>query len=86
MQLSTDLNMQCAFDLPGLNKVKWWTKEGNKIVNTFASSSTSDAYSGPNSNASSNGTSFQPLSEVNNNQIDSQSAYNRNEFCFTCSK
>ncbi len=92
MQLSKDLNMQCAFDLPGLNKIKWWTKDGNKIVNTFPTNSNSESPSASNSNtnflnnSSLNGNSTQPQSEVNSNQNENQSIYNKNEFCFTCSK
>ncbi len=47
MQLSSDLNAKCAFDLPGLNKIKWWTKDGNKIMNPSGISNT-----GENSNIS----------------------------------
>ncbi len=47
MQLSSDLNAKCAFDLPGLNKIKWWTKDGNKIMNPSGTSGT-----GENSNIS----------------------------------
>jgi hypothetical protein len=48
MQLSDDLNLECAFDLPGLNKIKWWTKDGNKIVNV---SKNSIHYSNTNPNS-----------------------------------
>lgn len=48
MELSDDLNLECAFDLPGLNKIKWWTKDGNKIVNV-SKTSTNYSQSNPNS-------------------------------------
>ncbi len=42
MQLSADLNAKCAFDLPGLNKIKWWTKDGNKIIIPSTASNTGE--------------------------------------------
>ena len=42
MQLSDELSVECAFDLPGLNKIKWWTKDGNKIVNIQSSSASTN--------------------------------------------
>ena len=36
MQLSKSITHECAFDLPGLSKLKWWKKEGNRIVNASA--------------------------------------------------
>ena len=32
MQLSSELSLECAFDMPGLNKIKWWSKDGNRIA------------------------------------------------------
>ncbi len=51
MQLSSDLNMQCAFDLPGLNKIKWWTKDGNRIVNPISSNTLGENLNAPNLNS-----------------------------------
>jgi hypothetical protein len=45
MQLSNELNVSCAFDLPGLHKIKWWTKDGNKIVNVTTNQSSSSVTS-----------------------------------------
>lgn len=56
MQLSSDLNMQCAFDLPGLNKIKWWTKDGNKIVNPVSSTTLNENLNAPNLNSLPNST------------------------------
>ena len=74
MQLSDDLNLECAFDLPGLNKIKWWTKDGNKIVNV---TKTSTNYSNTNPNSH-----LYDMNSVNlNNRLDAannkaKSSYN----------
>lgn len=98
MQLSSDLNMECAFDLPGLSKVKWWTKDGNKIVNYSQSSSVENS-NGPNSNGSSNSNglwnSIFESSDKGRSTNKNGSTYNsrenfapnkENELCFICAK
>ena len=42
MQLSKSITHECAFDLPGLSKLKWWKKEGNRIVNAAAVAKATD--------------------------------------------
>ena len=71
MQLSSDLNMQCAFDLPGLNKIKWWTKDGNKIVNPISSTTLSENLNAPNLN------SIPSSLQINNDMNDSSSTKNK---------
>ena len=42
MELSDELSMECAFDLPGLNKIKWWSKESNRIVSSNTQKSSTE--------------------------------------------
>ncbi len=74
MQLSDDLSLECAFDLPGLSKIKWWTKDGNKIVNVTKTSSNVNASSNSNilnnsENKNSNSTLLNSLI-INNKNMD----------------
>ena len=88
MQLSSELNAQCAFDLPGLNKIKWWTKDGNRIVNALQSPANDlNALGSINStNGLISGNTIQPsqfeLNAINQKEI----SYIETDLCFTCAK
>jgi hypothetical protein len=98
MQLSDELSVECAFDLPGLNKIKWWTKDGNKIVNIQSSSaSTNPLNHEVFVNGIHNGTPVNSLngftslhkqqSKASSNTADySAQTSSQHELCFTCVK
>jgi len=98
MQLSDELSVECAFDLPGLNKIKWWTKDGNKIVNIQSSSaSTNPLNHEVFVNGIHNGTPVNSLngftslhkqqSKASSNTGDySTQTSSQHELCFTCVK
>lgn len=100
MELSEDLNVECAFDLPGLNKIKWWTKDGNKIINitrnttNYSSSSYSDNINGAflagkNSDynkVKGSNDDKEALKSVNLNENTNGNNDDQIDLCFICSK
>ena len=101
MQLSDDLNVECAFDLPGLNKIKWWTKDGNKIINVtrnttnYCSNSSTDNNGSSTSSKNSESNRFkgsnddkeiQKSNSNENSNGNNDMLDNQNDLCFICSK
>lgn len=97
MQLSSDLNVECSFDLPGLNKIKWWTKDGNKVVNVSKHSNSINSNIDNNSTYKngfdSSKSKIYHLNEdnelikaVKSNDAATDPLINPTDLCFTCSK